>query len=234
MKPFYVYMLVDPRNMLPFYVGKGTGNRKNAHTHRVVVKKDDASPKAKLIREIVDEGFEVGSTILKRFDDEAEALAFEKATIKRLGLDKLTNANAGGGGDTTGKKLTAKEEKFVAEYNAIGDAKKAAINAGYSARSAAQIGHAMLQKPHIADRVTFARQQHAAKCEVTKESIAAELDENRDMALLTFQPGAANQSSLGKAKLYGLMVEKSEITVTEGLADRVRRAKERAAKAAKK
>jgi phage terminase small subunit len=232
MKPFYVYMLVDPRDMLPFYIGKGTANRKNAHTHRVPKPKDgEKSPKAERIRAILEADLEVGSTILKRFEKEADALAFEKATIERLGLDKLTNSNIGGGGDTSKKKLSAKQEKFIAAFNVHGDATKAAKEAGYSEKTAHQIGYENLRKPEIAERITFAQEQFRERCEVTKESIAAELDENREMALLTFQPGAANASSMGKAKLYGLLVEKQEVTVTDGLADRVRRAKERAAKA---
>ena len=32
MTTYYVYQLVDPRNGLPFYVGKGTGDRAYQHT----------------------------------------------------------------------------------------------------------------------------------------------------------------------------------------------------------
>lgn len=232
MKRFYVYMLVDPRDAMPFYVGKGTAARKNAHSHRVVVKDTEKSAKAVRVRAILAEGMEVGSVIVKRFDVEADALAFERATIERLGLGKLTNQNVGGGGDVASKKLSLKQQKFIEEYNVHGDGRKAAISAGYAEGSAAVSAHRNLQNPVIAALVTFAKQQHAAKCEVTKESIAEELNENRELALQTFQLAPANQATLGKAKLFGLLVEKSEVKVTEGLADRLRRAKERAAKAA--
>jgi len=47
------------------------------------------------------------------------------------------------------KKLTGKEQKFVYEYLKDFNATQAAIRAGYSKRSAAEIGYENLRKPHI-------------------------------------------------------------------------------------
>lgn len=47
---FYVYELRDPRNGLPFYVGKGKGDRINAHEREA--RKGVSSPKCERIKEI--------------------------------------------------------------------------------------------------------------------------------------------------------------------------------------
>lgn len=46
-------------------------------------------------------------------------------------------------------KLTIKQQKFADEYIIRGNATEAAIAAGYSPKTAHQIGHANLDKPHI-------------------------------------------------------------------------------------
>lgn len=46
-------------------------------------------------------------------------------------------------------KLTIKQKKFADEYIIRGNATEAAIAAGYSPKTAHQIGHANLDKPHI-------------------------------------------------------------------------------------
>lgn len=46
-------------------------------------------------------------------------------------------------------KLTIKQRKFADEYIIRGNATEAAIAAGYSPKTAHQIGHANLDKPHI-------------------------------------------------------------------------------------
>lgn len=46
-------------------------------------------------------------------------------------------------------KLTIKQRKFADEYIIRGNATEAAIAAGYSSKTAHQIGHANLDKPHI-------------------------------------------------------------------------------------
>lgn len=50
-------------------------------------------------------------------------------------------------------KLTPKQERFVAEYLIDLNATQAAIRAGYSAKTAAAIGHENLTKPEIAAEV---------------------------------------------------------------------------------
>ena len=75
---YYVYRLLDPRNGVTFYVGKGSGNQVFAHASgKLRVKPDDADtndPKLELIKEIVDSGLEVLSVIHRWGLDETTAL----------------------------------------------------------------------------------------------------------------------------------------------------------------
>ncbi|MCY0774435.1 terminase small subunit [Enterobacter cloacae complex sp. 2022EL-00788] len=56
--------------------------------------------------------------------------------------------------------LTAQQRRFVAEYLKDGNAKQAAIRAGYSKKSAEQIGYQLLQKTSVAQAI--AQQQKAS------------------------------------------------------------------------
>jgi hypothetical protein len=56
--------------------------------------------------------------------------------------------------------LTAQQRLFVAEYLKDGNATQAAIRAGYSSRSAEQIGYQLLQKTSVAQAI--AQQQKAS------------------------------------------------------------------------
>lgn len=47
------------------------------------------------------------------------------------------------------KKLTIKQKKFADEYIKTGNSTQSAINAGYSEKTAAEMGYENLRKPHI-------------------------------------------------------------------------------------
>lgn len=56
--------------------------------------------------------------------------------------------------DTPQKKLTPKEQLFCIEYCSNGyNASKAAVTAGYSANTCAEIGYENLRKPHIKEEI---------------------------------------------------------------------------------
>jgi hypothetical protein len=96
MSNYYVYALIDPRNDSVFYIGKGKKNR--MHHHEKEAMRGVHSRKCDLIREILDQKLELKKQIVKTFVDEVEAYAFEKQLIEEIGLDRLTNVIAGGGG----------------------------------------------------------------------------------------------------------------------------------------
>ena len=63
--------------------------------------------------------------------------------------------------DTDDVKLTAKEEKFCYQYVLLLNATKAAINAGYSVKTARSIGYENLTKPHIQKRIKYMKENLA-------------------------------------------------------------------------
>jgi hypothetical protein len=90
---YYVYLLVDPRNGLPFYVGKGKNNR--CHAHRKEALEGRRGARYNVIREILIAGMEVEIRKIKWFDDSREALEYEAGIICTIGLRNLTNKNWG-------------------------------------------------------------------------------------------------------------------------------------------
>lgn len=61
--------------------------------------------------------------------------------------------------------LTPKQERFVSEYLIDLNATQAAIRAGYSVRTAGQVGFENLKKPEIEKAITEARNRVAEKAE---------------------------------------------------------------------
>jgi hypothetical protein len=82
----YVYVYTDPRDNLPFYVGKGVGNRAFAH-----LSDTSETEKAERIRQIRRAGQEPEIDVLRYGMSEAEASLVEACAIDFMGLASLTN-----------------------------------------------------------------------------------------------------------------------------------------------
>lgn len=104
--------------------------------------------------------------------------------------------------------LTPKQEAFCQKYIELGDATKA-YYAAYDAKGSKPItanraAKELLDNPKIATRLRELRDLSQERHLVTVQSITAELEEARCMALKHTQPSAAIAASMGKAKLHGL------------------------------
>ena len=114
MNVYYTYLLIDPRNNLPFYVGKGKGNRCYAHKDEAVYYKNRKSLKLSKIRSILKDGFD---PIVKKVEEnvsDSKAIDFEClliAELKDLGVS-LTNMTEGGDG-VSGYKHTEEHKKHM-------------------------------------------------------------------------------------------------------------------------
>lgn len=93
---YYVYELIDPRDLTVFYVGKG--KRWRLYQHEKEARSGKFSPKCAKIREILAAGHSIKYNFVKYFGDEAKAYAFEAKHIKQIGLENLTNLAPGGVG----------------------------------------------------------------------------------------------------------------------------------------
>ncbi|SCY69812.1 hypothetical protein SAMN02910292_02556 [Lachnospiraceae bacterium XBB2008] len=87
---YYVYIYSDPDTRIPFYIGKGKGNRCFQHLFL-----DKDCEKVAKIQEILSQGKEPIIEILVHGVDEETALKVEAATIDLIGIDNLTNIQRG-------------------------------------------------------------------------------------------------------------------------------------------
>jgi len=82
---YYVYELIDPRVNLPFYVGKGKGNRVYFHLSEQSRAKSDNFKKFDKIKKKRKEGCEPEVKIVKYFEEENDAYDYEEELIKKYG-----------------------------------------------------------------------------------------------------------------------------------------------------
>mgnify|MGYP001611991076 CR=1 FL=1 len=93
---FYVYVLCRPDGR-PFYVGKGQGNRINAHES--FARNGYKSKRYSIIRKIWREGGEIFKSKVFETDNEDEAYVMEQALIAAIGRKYLANESDGGEGN---------------------------------------------------------------------------------------------------------------------------------------
>lgn len=121
-----------------------------------------------------------------------------------------------------------KHERFAQELAKGQTADAAYAAAGYSPdrKNAARL----TTNDGVRTRVAELQERAAIRAEVTVADIAAQLDEDRALAHKVGQPGAAVSASLGKAKVLGLIVDKTELTGKDGGPVEVSDARERLAR----
>jgi phage terminase small subunit len=113
-------------------------------------------------------------------------------------------------------KLTIKQEKFCNLYIELGNASEAYRQAGYSQdvseKSLNELASRLLKNVKIMSRLNELRSDHAERHNINVDDLIRELEEARQVALgaMTPQASAAVGATMGKAKLLGLIVDKSE------------------------
>lgn len=114
----YVYMLLDPQDEKPFYVGKGrANNRVFDHMACALIDTDASTLKYDKIREITNRGQIVKHIIVRHGLTDDEAFQIEASLIDTLNYCGLGLSNLQGGHDSIEKGLMTSEE-IMRLYNA--------------------------------------------------------------------------------------------------------------------
>jgi phage terminase small subunit len=71
--------------------------------------------------------------------------------------------------------LTARQQRFVAEYLVDLNATAASVRAGYSAKTAPQQGPRLLQHPTVAKEISAALERRSARLEIKADDVLREL-----------------------------------------------------------
>lgn len=114
------------------------------------------------------------------------------------------------------KTLTPKQQRydrFVSEMLVDGNVTRSAKAAGYSEKTAYSQGHRLLKNVEIANAIKAGQKDIAKRNELTIDDIIKELEEARTAALAAESPqsSAAVAATMGKAKVLGMLVDKSEV-----------------------
>jgi hypothetical protein len=114
---YYVYMLLDPQEDIPFYVGKGIDNRVFNHMDCALTDIDTSTAKYDKIREIIQLGQTVKHVIVRHGLSESEAFQIEATLIDTLTYCGLGLSNQQSGHNSIEKGLMTSEE-IMRLYNA--------------------------------------------------------------------------------------------------------------------
>jgi phage terminase small subunit len=105
-------------------------------------------------------------------------------------------------------KLTPKQEKFAMKYIELSNAseayRQAYDTAGMTVKTLGRKAKEVIDNGKVTAYIESLQKEARSKHMVTVESIAAELEEARKLAMAEKVPSAAVSASLGKAKIYGL------------------------------
>lgn len=238
---YYVYTLIDPRDLKPFYVGKGNANRRFQHMKKLPADLEKAGEKARIIRDIKDAGLKPQSIINGWYDEERDALNAEQDLIESIGLENLANQNLGGGGDRSSKRnrnLTPKQEGFaraIVSGSNQSDAYRACYNViNMTDKQVHEEASKLRSHPMVSQRIDDLNKPAVQKVRENKAIdlayLLSRLEDALDLAEQTDQPGAMTSALKEMSVLTELRpVEKREqtnINVTD-LSERIQQGRAR-------
>ena len=220
-KHHYVYALTDPTKFgRPFYIGKGSGDRKVQHFRSVSKEMAGAetSDKFKIIKGIRDRGLQPGAIVLSHHADEEAALTEERRVIEEIGLDNLVNKSIGGEGvkstkggrSTDGPQLTPKQEGFCnnvasGNFHSVSDAYRDAYNCvSASAKTVNEKSCKLMAMAKIGTRIAELRQPVVAQTQFDLAWCLKKQSSAVDLAEETGNAGAMSGAVREIGKLGGL------------------------------
>ncbi len=106
--------------------------------------------------------------------------------------------------------LNAKQQRFVEEYIIDLNAAQAAIRAGYSAKTARQIGSRLLTQVDVKAAVAAHRAKAAEVAEFTLASHLETLNDLRNQAIAAGQFAAATTAEVHRGKASGFYIDRTE------------------------
>lgn len=116
--------------------------------------------------------------------------------------------------------LTPKQSQFAQKYVELGNASEAyrqSYDAENMSPEAIRVEACrLLQHPRVALMVVNLQEGHSKRHLVTVDSLTAEYEEVRILALVDKQYAPANGAITGKAKIHGKIVDKNEHTGKDG------------------
>ncbi len=129
--------------------------------------------------------------------------------------------------------MTDKQVTFVQEYLIDLNATQAAIRAGYSTKTACAIGIENLTKPVIKQAINLLMSMRSQRLKITADEVLQDIEKIKKDAMRSMKGMMINhQAGLKACELQGrhlqMFVDKVEIEVSDKLADRLQRARERA------
>lgn len=114
--------------------------------------------------------------------------------------------------------LTPKQRAFALAYVETGNASEAYRRSydaeNCSAETVKVEASRLLDNPNVALTIVALQAEARERTMVTVESLTKELDEDRELARKLEMPAAAVSAVMGKAKLHGLITDKSKTETT--------------------
>lgn len=112
-------------------------------------------------------------------------------------------------------RLTDKQEAACQAYIECGGNQSEAYRREYSTdnmkpETVWSEASTLFNLPHVSKRVIELQAMHAERHNVTVDTITKELNENREVAREESQSAAMTAATMGKAKIHGLVTDKSE------------------------
>lgn len=123
--------------------------------------------------------------------------------------------------------LTDKEAAFVREFLVCRNRHKAALAAGYSARSAARLGSEVASRPHVAAAIDAELKKQERRTLITADANLRRLDRLASRAEVEGDLGAAVNASVWIGKHYKSFTDRLDVRDITPRADRLAAARAR-------